>query len=105
MSAGAVPYRAAGAPCFLSYFWRVLMCVKRNGVAALLAAGLFAGAVQADTVIDLDPPFPGDAEEVTCEGDNSCSGLINVAPWVHGVRPPQTFIARRTAAKPQNSSN
>ena len=52
------------------------MLTKHSGVAALLAAGLFAGAVQADTVITLNPSFPGGASEVTCEGDDSCSGLV-----------------------------
>ena len=52
------------------------MPMKLSGLAALLAAGLFAGAVQADTVITLNPSFPGGASEVTCEGDDSCSGLV-----------------------------
>jgi hypothetical protein len=51
--------------------------IQRTLLVAIAAAGLFSGAVQANT-ITLDPAFTGFADTVEC--DPSCEGLVGDAP-------------------------
>lgn len=61
------------------------MSMKLCSVAALLAAGLFTGVVQANTVTINSPGFPGGPANETVTCTPSCEGLLGTKPPAEGL--------------------